>query len=107
MPEALQLQSNWKLVAFRVDSSAPGNSKQIQQSFGSFPQVRLIVQPVTEENGKLKVHDFAMHLVYNFVLPSPAVGAEQGQMRFLPDSETFRRIVNDTLGLKTKLLAVA
>ena len=60
-------RETWKIVAFRVDPSAPGCDAKLIGLFGSTPQIRLIVQPVTiNDLGTVKVHDLAAHLVFSF-----------------------------------------
>ena len=95
-------RKTWKVVAFRADPSAPGAHPTIVDKFGSTPQLRLILQPVTVQGGKVKVHDFAVHLLYSYFTPreAPRVG-------FLtpanPDMVKFRAILDDLLALKAEL----
>jgi hypothetical protein len=81
----------WKIVAIRVDPSAPGTDPKAIAIFGSSPQIRLIVQPVTlDENGAVKINDFAMHLVFDFIKgfePATIAGLPQ---RAIPDKDAFR-----------------
>ena len=97
-------RKNWKVVGFRADPSAPGGHPSIVEKFGSTPQLRLIVQPVTVDAGKVKVHDFTAHLVYSYFTPKEApkpgfiVAAN-------PDETKFRAILDDLVALKTKLKA--
>ncbi len=91
-------QKTWKVAGMRIDPSAPGSSTKMIQTFGSIPQLRLILQPVTvNEVGNVIVHDYTVHLVYNFTKgrSQPAV----------PDQEKFREIVTDLKKLKANLAA--
>ena len=92
----------WKVVAFRADPSAPGAHQTIVDKFGSTPQLRLILQPVTVEGEKVKVHDFAVHLLYSYFTPKEA--PKEG---FLPpanpDTVKFRAILDDLIALKAQL----
>jgi hypothetical protein len=93
--------STWKVIAFRVDPSAPGCDPQLIGFFGSVPQLRLIVQPVTvNESGTVKVHDFTAHLVFSFVTGTNEPAAPTGPRRFIPDKDKFRDIVSDLKSLK-------
>ena len=48
-------------------------SDEIRSQFGQFPEIRLIVQPVTRNpDGTPKVHDIAGHLIFDFTLPPTA-----------------------------------
>ena len=53
-------------------TQAPGGHASIVGKFGSTPQLRLIVQPVTVDGGQVKVHDFTAHLVYSYFTPKDA-----------------------------------
>lgn len=91
-------QKTWKVVAMRIDPSAPGSSSKMVNERGSVPQIRLIMQPVTvDKSGQVIVHDYTAHLVYNFTKGNrrPAV----------PDKEKFTEIVNDLKRLKANLAA--
>ena len=101
---AFRDRKTWKVVAFRADPSAPGGHPAIVAEFGSSPQLRLILQPVTVEDGKVKVHDFAAHLVYAYATPK-----EITMLGFLPpekpDMPKFGEILNGLTTLKAKLKA--
>jgi hypothetical protein len=89
----LTQSSTWKVAALRVDPSAPGCDPKVIQSFGSTPQIRLILQPVTANaDGSVKVFDFTAHLVFNYS-KSPGV----------PDKDEFQKIVLDLQTLKSDL----
>jgi hypothetical protein len=91
----------WKVVAFRVDPSAPGAHPDLIKVFGSVPQIRIILQPVTVEGGgRIRVHDLTAHLVFSYVKgvdPSPP---------FVPDKEKFGDIVKDLQSLKAAATSV-
>jgi hypothetical protein len=101
---AFRNRKNWKVVAFRADPSAPGGHPSIVDKFGSTPQLRLIVQPVTVEAGKVKVHDFTAHLVYSYAAPKEA--AKPGFLTAANQDEAkFRAILDDLGALKVMLKA--
>jgi hypothetical protein len=100
---AFKQKATWHIAGIRVDPSAPGTSKEIIAKFGASPQIRLILQPVTVENNRAIVHDFAAHLIFNFnskVTP-PLKGCQLPIS--VPDKVAFTGILNDLLALKTKL----
>ncbi|MGB7249638.1 MAG: hypothetical protein WBC73_11925, partial [Phormidesmis sp.] len=89
-------QETWKIVSVRVDPSAPGSSREVISEFGSIPQIRLIVQPVTVDgSGNVQVHDYTAHLVYNFT--------QARSPKAVPDRTKFKEIVNDLKQLKVDL----
>jgi hypothetical protein len=99
--------ATWKIVAFRVDPSAPGCDAKLIALFGSTPQVRLIVQPVTvSDSGQVKVHDLTTHLVFNFAKGTDPPLVPTGPPRSIPDREKFREIVEDLKALKAASDAV-
>jgi hypothetical protein len=57
----------WKVVGIRIDPSAPGSHPSLVAQFGSTPQIRLVLQPVTTTGGVVTVHDVTAHLAYSFV----------------------------------------
>jgi len=95
-------RKTWKVVAFRADPSAPGGNQTIVDKFGSTPQLRLILQPVTVESGVVKIHDFTAHLVYSYFTLKEA--PKDG---FIPpanpDIVKFRAILDDLAALKAQL----
>lgn len=93
---AFRQASTWKVAAVRIDPSAPGSSEKLTQQFGATPQIRLILQPVTVDPlGKVEVHDYTTHLVYNFTKAPPENPG--------PDKEAFKEIVTDLQKLKQEL----
>jgi hypothetical protein len=95
----LKKRKNWKVVGFRVDPSAPSTSPQVINQLGSIPQIRLILQPVTvNEAGVVTVHDYTAHLPFNFILNSSPP--------FVPDKESFSKILHDLLVLKKSQMSI-
>jgi len=101
---AFELAKTWKIAGIRVDPSAPGCSEQIIRNFGSRPQIRLIVQPVTTEGTEVVVHDVTAHLVFDFVLGFTTAPGQQ-LPQAIPDRERFRSVLNDFATLKAGLAA--
>ena len=86
--------STWKIVAFRVDPSAPGGQADLVERFGAMPQLRLVMQPVTvDATGRVRVHDMAAHLVFGYYTGGSAPP-------FTPDTARFREMVGDLEALK-------
>lgn len=85
-----------RVTSVRIDPGAPGLTPAFAV-FGRAPQVRLVAQPVTLENGRPVVRDEAVHLVYTFGKPArtPACG-----FRFEADIPAFERAVDDLRALK-------
>ncbi len=93
-PDSVKSKNVWRVAGVRFDPSAPGGHASIIEGFGSSPQIRLIAQPVTIEAGSVKVHDIAVHLVYQF----ESGRDERG--RSIPDKNKFRQIVADLDAIK-------
>lgn len=93
---------NWKVVAVRIDPSAPGCSAGVIAQFGSIPQIRLILQPVIVNAGSVKVHDLTAHLGFSFILPPVAPA---GPVPAIPDKAAFGEIVKELAVMKAKLAA--
>lgn len=95
LPDAFRDPHVWKVVAFRVDGSAPGGHADVVALFGSDPQLRVTLQPVTvrDEDEKVEVHDVAAHLVFHFVAPAEP-GADGGS-RPTADRAAFEAVLAD------------
>jgi hypothetical protein len=105
LPAEAQSIGVWFIAGIRIDSGAPGLSNDIRAQFGQLPEIRLIIQPVTKNpDGTPKVLDFAGHLIFDFVLPTPNAPAQPGCLpRLQPDPGAFNAIVADVAALRTKL----
>ena len=89
----------WKIAGIRFDPSAPGGSQNMISSFGSMPQIRLVIQPVTFD-GALEVHDVAVHIIYDYV--EERIAGEAGTIsKGVPDSQKTKDIVEGLLALKS------
>jgi hypothetical protein len=88
----------WKVAGIRVNPTALGSNPQALGR-AEVPGVRLIVQPVTidADNEHVHVHDFAAHVVFNYILPP-----QPGQP-IKPDKEAFGKIVDDLRQIKKSL----
>jgi hypothetical protein len=96
----------WFVAGIRIDAGAPGLSKEIIEQFGRQPQIRLIIQPVTNGPDGFQVHDIAGHLIFNFNLePDPALAGCEPFKRSKPDDEKFKAIVRDVAALRDQLAA--
>ncbi|MFO0847144.1 MAG: di-heme-cytochrome C peroxidase [Gemmataceae bacterium] len=99
LPEPLRDRASWKVTGFRVDPGAPGGHSAIVAKFGRAPQLRLVLQPVTDAGGGPQVHDVTAHLVFNFVLAPEK--AEEGFLPVnVPDLARFNEVLKDLLELK-------
>lgn len=103
---AFENLANWKIAGIRIDPSAPGCGEKIIRTFGSTPQIRLIVQPVTLQGQKARVHDMTAHLVFDFVTGTEPPVAPGLRRRAVPDRERFKSVLEDLAALKAALLAV-
>lgn len=95
--------SVWKVVGFRVDPTAPSASPSAIAVFGSTPQIRMVLQPVTVGEDGVRVHDLAAHLAFSFtkgVEPPPTPGVF---LRSIPDRDRFRSFLEDLRTLKSSL----
>lgn len=86
----------WKVAGIRVNPTALGTNPKAL-AMAEIPGIRLIVQPVTVSADTAIVHDFAMHVVFNFIQPgiSPKLVA--------PNNATFSPIVQDLRTLKASM----
>jgi len=105
LPVEVQSKGVWFIAGIRIDAGAPGLSTDIREQFGQLPQIRLIVQPVTQNpDGTPHVHDIAGHLIFNFVLPKLNDPAQPDCLqRPMPDLNAFNAIVRDLAAIRTKL----
>jgi len=101
---AFESATNWKIAGIRIDPSAPGCSEKLIAAFGSTPQIRLIVQPVTQQGEKLIVHDVAAHLVFDFVEGTEHPAASGLSPRIVPDKAKFKIVLDDLAVKRAELL---
>jgi hypothetical protein len=112
-PPATKDVKAWFVAGIRLDLGAPGLSADVQQKFGQLPQIRLILQPVTQGTGEVpKVHDRAAHLIFSFVKPELAPPQEKCSIaRMVPrldaDLDSFRPLIADFVALRDDLKAGA
>lgn len=93
----LKSRETWKVVGFRVDPSAPSTDPGVIKKFGSIPQIRLILQPITvSAKGDIEVYDFSLHLPFSYAHMDGSI--------FAPDKKKFSAIVFDLIELKKYLL---
>ncbi len=96
--------SVWKIAGIRFDPSAPGSSEKVIEAFGSLPQIRLIIQPVTLNGTRINVHDVAMHIIYDYH-SSREQGAPGTIPKSIPDEAKVKSILDDLVALKSVSLA--
>lgn len=106
LPDAVKKIDAWFVAGIRIDPGAPGLSADVIAQFGRQPQIRLIIQPVTNGPDGLKVHDTAGHLIFSFNLDGdPPLDRCAPFPRFKPDDEAFKAIVRDVASLRDQLAA--
>ncbi|WP_245471685.1 hypothetical protein [Bradyrhizobium nanningense] len=106
LPDIVKKIDAWFVAGIRIDPGAPGLSADVIAQFGRQPQIRLIIQPVTNGPQGFKVHDTAGHLIFSFNLEpdSPLDGCGPFP-RFKPDDQAFKAIVHDVASLRDQLAA--
>jgi hypothetical protein len=77
--DRLKQPATWKIVGFRFDPETIGHPETLA-SFGVMPQLRLIAQPVTVDNGRVNVHDLAAHLVFGYFTGPAPFKADQAKL---------------------------
>ena len=104
LPAEAQSIAAWFVAGVRIDAGAPGLSNEIRDQFGTLPQIRLIIQPVTKNvKGAPVVHDIAGHLIFNFTLAKPNDPPQtECLQRPQPDNDAFNAIVGEIAALRTK-----
>ncbi len=103
-PDAVKKIDAWFVAGIRIDPGAPGLSPEIIAQFGRQPQIRLIIQPVTNGPDGFKVHDTAGHLIFSFTLEAdPPLDGCAPFPRFKPDDEAFKAIIRDVATLRGQL----
>ncbi|MGY4399283.1 hypothetical protein [Bradyrhizobium sp. USDA 3315] len=106
LPDAVKKIDAWFVAGIRIDPGAPGLSADVIAQFGRQPQIRLIIQPVTNGPQGFKVHDTAGHLIFSFnLVPDPPLDGCAPFPRFKPDDEAFKAIVRDVASLRDQLAA--
>jgi hypothetical protein len=106
LPDSVKNIGAWFVAGIRIDPGAPGLSKEIIAQFGRQPQIRLIIQPVTNGPEGFKVHDIAGHLIFSFGLdPDPPLDGCAPFPRSKPDDETFKGVIRDVAALRDQLAA--
>ncbi|WP_394890515.1 hypothetical protein ACG873_03815 [Mesorhizobium sp. AaZ16] len=105
-PEGTKDMKAWFIAGIRLDVGAPGLSATIMDAFGQIPQIRLIIQPVTERDGTLKIHDRAAHLTFSFALKA----ADEQETcpipmmkKIEPNLPGFRAVLSDFVALRDGL----
>ncbi len=104
LPDGVENQRPVVLDA-QVDVGAPGLSKNVMAAFGQIPQIRLILQPVTIQGDKIKIHDRAAHMIFSFIggIPQQEACAVQMIPKVDPDLTAFRLTLADFVSLRDDL----
>jgi hypothetical protein len=97
--DELRDKTLWKIAAFRIDPSAPGTSDEMRSKFVfSFPQLRLICQPVQFVNNRILVRDMAIHLIFNYAKLNP-----ESIPPIVSDNARFSELLDDVDAIKASL----
>ncbi|WP_245288270.1 hypothetical protein [Bradyrhizobium sp. Ec3.3] len=106
LPDDVKKIEAWFIAGIRIDPGAPGLSQEIVAQFGRQPQIRLIIQPVTNGPEGFKVHDTAGHLIFSFSLPpDPPLDGCAPFPRSKPDDDAFKAVIRDVAALRDQLAA--
>ena len=112
-PPELKDLHNWKVAAIRINPASLGGSDGmiagIQKVIDGFsaagqplpidapvvPGIRLVMQPVTVSDGKVTVHDFAAHVVFNqkAVKTGPELVASPKMQSIVADLVALKKLV--------------
>jgi hypothetical protein len=105
LPPKVRAKRAWYIASVRFDPSAPGFSDGIRDQFGQELQIRLVAQPVTrEDDGTIKVHDIAVHLVFEFSNGIHKPPAQSGCMpRPQPDVALTSKVVRELVELRSQI----
>ncbi len=94
----------WKVAGIRFDPSTPGCDARSIALFGSIPQIRFILQPVTVAGDVATVHDFAAHAVFDFTTRDLRFKEIEGGKKIpipaVPDNGAFAKVVDGLVALK-------
>jgi hypothetical protein len=94
----------WRIAALRIDPGAPGLAPDVIAQYGQQPQVRLILQPVTQlRGGKIKVDDVTAHLIFSFIAGFDDPAQPGCSARAKPDIEAFWKVAADFAALRDQL----
>ncbi|GAA5124966.1 hypothetical protein JIN84_13415 [Luteolibacter yonseiensis] len=99
LPSEVRQMSVWKIAGVRFDPSAPGAGAEIIEKFGSDPQIRLILQPVT--GNPPAPHDITIHLIYSFRSGTGAANGANLLPKAIPDEAAFLEVVRDLAAVKS------
>jgi len=105
LPPNVRAKRAWYIASVRFDPSAPGFSNGIREQFGQELQIRLVVQPVRRErDGTIKVHDIAVHLVFEFNSGIYKLPAQRGcRPQPQPDLALSNKLMRELVELRAKL----
>jgi hypothetical protein len=97
-----ELRKTWALAGIRIDPGAPGLTKDMFNTFGKSPQVRLTLQPFhTDRNDQFEILDGSLHLVYAFHDSRDANATCPLHNR--ADMDAFGDFMDDVVALKARL----
>jgi hypothetical protein len=111
LPIEARSRNGWYISAVRFDPSAPGLSDYIAEQYGRSPQIRLSLHPIVKPlqantDGTLKVHDFALHLIFGF-WKGKLLPVQEGCLRRpIPDDSAFMAIIRDLADLRSSLASL-
>ena len=94
-------RSDWVVSGIRIDPSAPGASQAIVSEFGKSPQLRLVLQPITQVGSRIQVEDITLHLVFAY----HAAKTDSCRIHENPDMVKFEEVVSDLKAIKDRFAA--
>jgi len=104
LPQAFENKAVWHVAGLRIDPGAPGLTPAIMDAYGQQPQIRFILQPVTQDrSGKVQVHDVAAHVIFSFIAGADAPKEPGCLPRPKPDMDAFKKVAQDFAALRDRL----
>jgi hypothetical protein len=105
LPAEAHDQRNWFVTGIRIDPGAPSLAPNVVDIFGRRPQIRLILQPVVQDQSGIHVKDAAAHLIFDFVLPPSAAEVSACPLHATPNDQQFKLVIDGVVTLRDQLAA--
>lgn len=98
LPEEVKIQSNWRVVAFRIDPCAPDSIKKPNSETRCLQELRLVAQPFVVQNKAIIYFDYALHIIFLMSHTSPK---EAVLFKTLIDQLVELKLKNEEIGIFT------
>lgn len=106
LPAEARAIGAWFVAGVRIDAGAPGLSSDVRAQFGQSPEIRLIIQPVTQDSeGLAQPLDVAAHLIFDFRAGADSPAQAGCFPRPIPDLAAVQTMAAELAELRTKLSA--